>query len=402
MRSSRRSPTPTNSSTTSNKSQQLIVFPAKANRDSPAISTLQRSLAEFGVDCVFQDLESSSYDQLIPYSYAESNEEQIVHSTILWESPMLSLGSELLFSLRKAGWKPTYTRTSRKGQTHFLGSQPLHTYFFQADYKPQFTTSTITPSDESIAIHSALVEKYALIELGFLFKLNETGFYILDGRLSYDDIEALVERSFLLRENNYRRLHRPLQSHYDTKPTTTATTPTSTYCHTYASSLASTSTTTSTSTSIYNPTTCGETSLDTESDDASTTPSENHYGIRDVKRFLVPSSETSGKRRLRGGGVLNRDDDDVPSLDRGEETPIESPSVVSIASKSTNPFRKHVDVKDGGDGGRGEFGFPSFVVWDGGEGAVTLISLWVTGVLVLGCLRRDEEMALFDNMLLEV
>ncbi|PWO26444.1 TolA, Membrane protein colicin uptake [Pyrenophora tritici-repentis] len=185
MRSSRRSPTPTNSSTTSNKSQQLIVFPAKANRDSPAISTLQRSLAEFGVDCVFQDLESSSYDQLIPYSYAESNEEQIVHSTILWESPMLSLGSELLFSLRKAGWKPTYTRTSRKGQTHFLGSQPLHTYFFQADYKPQFTTSTITPSDESIAIHSALVEKYALIELGFLFKLNETGFYILDGRLSY-------------------------------------------------------------------------------------------------------------------------------------------------------------------------------------------------------------------------
>ena len=44
--------------------------------------------------------------------------------------------------------------------------------------------STVS-SEESIAIHTALIEEYALVELGFRFELNEIGFYILDGRLSY-------------------------------------------------------------------------------------------------------------------------------------------------------------------------------------------------------------------------
>ena len=114
LHSLRKSPERTDSSSTSNKPQQLIVFPAKANKNSPAISALQSSLAESGVDFTFEDVESSSYGQLMPYERAGFSEEQVVYSTILWEPCRLSLGSELLLSLRRSGWKPTYSRTSRK------------------------------------------------------------------------------------------------------------------------------------------------------------------------------------------------------------------------------------------------------------------------------------------------
>ncbi|KAI4712928.1 hypothetical protein J4E89_001906 [Alternaria sp. Ai002NY15] len=76
-------------------------------------------------------------------------------------------------------------RTVDKGQTHFLGSQPVHTYFFDPDYEPQFSPSETVPGKESITIQKALVEEYALIELGFKFHTNDTGVYILDGRLTY-------------------------------------------------------------------------------------------------------------------------------------------------------------------------------------------------------------------------
>ncbi|KAF2270943.1 hypothetical protein CC78DRAFT_610989 [Lojkania enalia] len=42
--------------------------------------------------------------------------------------------------------------------------------------------------------------------------------YSLDCRLTVKDIEALIERSFLIRETNYRRLHRLLQWKINTSP----------------------------------------------------------------------------------------------------------------------------------------------------------------------------------------
>jgi hypothetical protein len=45
--------------------------------------------------------------------------------------------------------------------------------------------STAALSHDSIIIQKALVEEYALIELGFQFKATETGLYILDGRLTH-------------------------------------------------------------------------------------------------------------------------------------------------------------------------------------------------------------------------
>jgi hypothetical protein len=113
MHSSRTSLGNRNTPSITKKSQQLIVFPAKANRSSPEISKLQDSLATFGVDSAFEDPDDMHNSQLVPYDYEEPSE-QIVRSTIFWEASVLSLGSELLSTLRRAGWRPTYSRITGK------------------------------------------------------------------------------------------------------------------------------------------------------------------------------------------------------------------------------------------------------------------------------------------------
>lgn len=104
----------TSASNTNSKSQQMIVFPTKADRNSRKIAELQTSLARFGIGSVFEDpeeLQSLHIGQLVPYKYDDESD-QIVRSTIFWEASVLSLGSELLLTMRQAGWKPSYTRIS--------------------------------------------------------------------------------------------------------------------------------------------------------------------------------------------------------------------------------------------------------------------------------------------------
>jgi hypothetical protein len=113
MRYSRTSAEDRNTSGITEKSQQLIVCPTRVNRSSPKISELRDSLAGYGVDSVFEDPEHIPVSQLIPYDY-EDTREQIVRSTIFWEASVLSLGSELLLTMRRAGWRPAYSRISGK------------------------------------------------------------------------------------------------------------------------------------------------------------------------------------------------------------------------------------------------------------------------------------------------
>jgi hypothetical protein len=81
---------------------------------------------------------------------------------------------------------------------------------------------------ETIIIDKALIHEYALTEMGHEFCSTETGSYELDGRLQYvssiepdrslestnhdiqSDIEALIERSFQMRENYLRKVYRQL------------------------------------------------------------------------------------------------------------------------------------------------------------------------------------------------
>lgn len=111
MQSSRASIGTANTPNPTGFSQQLIVFPAKANRESKEIATLQSSLASLGIDAVFEDPEYEHGSQLIPYNHGDSDD-RLVRSTIFWEAPMLTIGSELLLTKRQVGWRPEYVRTS--------------------------------------------------------------------------------------------------------------------------------------------------------------------------------------------------------------------------------------------------------------------------------------------------
>ncbi|PVI03377.1 hypothetical protein DM02DRAFT_697884 [Periconia macrospinosa] len=135
----------------------------------------------------------------------------VIRSSLCWEPPSIPVGSELLSTLKSKGWKPLYTRGSGRGQTYFLGHDPIHVNFFRPEYQPQFNESEQYASDECIIIAKDLVEEYALMEAGFQFLETEAGAYTLDCRLTTNDIEALIERSFMLRETNFRRQHRQLQ-----------------------------------------------------------------------------------------------------------------------------------------------------------------------------------------------
>ncbi|KAG9189626.1 hypothetical protein G6011_06494 [Alternaria panax] len=332
LQSSRTSLGNTGTSDTDSTSQQMIVFPIKADRRSQKTAELQTSLARFGIDSAFEDPKESRplhFGQLIPYKY-EDMSDQIVRSTIFWEASMLSLGSELLMTMKQAGWRPTYTRISGKGQTHYLGEQPVHTYFFSPDYKPQFCPPTKASANESITIQRALVEEYALIELGFGFNIHEAGTYTLDGRLTYSDIETLIERSFLMRENNHRRLHRQLQWHYDKSPQV----PLSSYPETHAPSLYSAS-------SVYSGsecTTCEDPDTEAQDKRSSAASDADQSDVDDINNFLTPRSAKS----------------------RRSVTPS---SVASRTSKSTNPWRKYMKVTEntGNDDASRSSGSPNLI-----------------------------------------
>lgn len=61
----------------------------------------------------------------------------------------------------------------------------MHSYFFQDHYSPQFTPPTSFTEHDAVVIDKALIEEYALMELGFDYHLTATGEYELDGRLTF-------------------------------------------------------------------------------------------------------------------------------------------------------------------------------------------------------------------------
>jgi hypothetical protein len=163
------------------QSQQLILLPARLG-SSAKNTELQLSLEKFGLSARSEDLEFDRYDTS---SLLDNLDGAVVRSSVFWEAPSLSLGSELLNTLRTYGWRPPYARSSASGHTHFLGSQPIHAYFFKPNYKPQFTSGEPSVDTERIIIDKALIHEYALRELGHEFEEIEAGSYSLDGRLQY-------------------------------------------------------------------------------------------------------------------------------------------------------------------------------------------------------------------------
>ncbi|KAF2733132.1 hypothetical protein EJ04DRAFT_469014 [Polyplosphaeria fusca] len=184
------------SETSSHSYQQIVRLPSKLSQDSPKSRQLQSSLDRSGILGAFDDSDD------------ESGEDE-VRSTVFWDSPCLASGSELLQTLSRTGWRPLYMRGSDAGQTYFLGEEPVHVNFFEPSYNPQFTPATRILANEHLLIPRAYVEEYALQQLGFQYKyMEETNNFVLDATLNYSDIDAVVNRSFQIREDNFRRLHR--------------------------------------------------------------------------------------------------------------------------------------------------------------------------------------------------
>jgi hypothetical protein len=60
---------------------------------------------------VFDDSSDSGTGDMVLSGTAS---ESFVRSTLFWEAPMLTLGSELLLTMRDMGWKLNYSRKSGK------------------------------------------------------------------------------------------------------------------------------------------------------------------------------------------------------------------------------------------------------------------------------------------------
>jgi hypothetical protein len=91
--------------------QQIILLPPNLNRASPKISELQTSLAELGVLEKFHGSDLESFNEALEL---QSPMARGVRSSIFWEAPSSGMGSELLETLRRFGWRPPYARSSGK------------------------------------------------------------------------------------------------------------------------------------------------------------------------------------------------------------------------------------------------------------------------------------------------
>ncbi|KAF2499748.1 hypothetical protein BU16DRAFT_615137 [Lophium mytilinum] len=206
-----KSPSDTRGNEVSRSSPKPILFPSRIGSTSQAVSELQTSLTTCGLTASFE-INSECDKTLI----ASSNQgEDPLWGTVFWEPPQFGHNSELLQTLKSYGWRPHYRRVSDVGQTYFLGHEPVHMFFFTPRYRPQLEpTKSSGPDSQSsteyLIIGRELVEEYALQELGFDFKSTDSGGYALDCRLTPNDIDALIERSFTIRETNFRRHYRQL------------------------------------------------------------------------------------------------------------------------------------------------------------------------------------------------
>lgn len=108
LSSSRLSEVDSDTADSSSEDRQMILFPQHLDQSSTKINELQSSLADIGLDVKFADLDMSDQATWLP----KDRSTDIVRSSIFWEAPVLSSGSELLNTLRAFGWRPPYARSS--------------------------------------------------------------------------------------------------------------------------------------------------------------------------------------------------------------------------------------------------------------------------------------------------
>jgi hypothetical protein len=131
--------------------------------------------------------------------------------------------STLFSSLKLRGWQPVYMRGTDAGQTWFYGPDLVHIRRFKDDYTPQ-DGPTKTESDvkctepkpagaktaEYLITNSDWIEEEALQRIGFQYQLLPSGYFSLDPRITWGDIELLIGATSTFREERLYRKHRNL------------------------------------------------------------------------------------------------------------------------------------------------------------------------------------------------
>lgn len=99
------------SNKTGRQDQQMILFPFRPNANIARLSGLQQSLEKAGVGSILQEQQDGNSGQVVLYNGSNN---ELVQSTVIWDPPILDLGSELLLTYKQVGWKPVYCRKSGK------------------------------------------------------------------------------------------------------------------------------------------------------------------------------------------------------------------------------------------------------------------------------------------------
>lgn len=88
---------------------KTILLPSHVDRTSTEISGMQDLLDKRGIVTSFDGAHQGESRALVRTGTAG---EGVVHSSVFWEPPLMTLGSELLETLRFRSWKPLYARSS--------------------------------------------------------------------------------------------------------------------------------------------------------------------------------------------------------------------------------------------------------------------------------------------------
>ncbi|KAF2864937.1 hypothetical protein BDV95DRAFT_268392 [Massariosphaeria phaeospora] len=166
-----------------------ILLPTDYEDQSPQTRTLCTTLADHGIDTLFE-LRSSrarnSTSLQVP-SYSPSfSANNIVKGTLLWEASSTPGGSELYDTLCDSGWRPVYMRGCDAGQTWYHGPDPVHVRFLQPDYVPQLgNPRSARDTGSYLLIGSQWIEEDALKVGGYDYRYLPLGFCVLEPDLRY-------------------------------------------------------------------------------------------------------------------------------------------------------------------------------------------------------------------------
>ena len=113
--------------------QPILLLPSHLERTAPMTTSMQSSLQASGLLSTFDNVDYEQSEALIG---SDNSIEQVVHSTVFWEPPTLSVGSELLNTLRRRRWQAFYARKSgrlmckRSIRIHQLISRRCRSHIF--------------------------------------------------------------------------------------------------------------------------------------------------------------------------------------------------------------------------------------------------------------------------------